>query len=49
MKVPLLPGSQFLGHITQKLLSKITCRLGKSVADIAELAEESWQNLTAVK
>ncbi len=49
MTVPLLPGSQFLGRITQKLLCKITCRLGKSEADFAELVEESWQDLTAEK
>jgi hypothetical protein len=49
MKVPLLLGGQFLGRITQKLPCKIACRLGKSVADFAELAEESWQELTAVK
>jgi hypothetical protein len=49
MKVPLLPVGQFLGRITRKLPCKTTCRLGKSVADFAELAEDSWQDLTAVK
>jgi hypothetical protein len=32
-----------------KLPWKITCSLGKSVAEFAEMAEEFWQDLTTVE